>query len=299
MGLSLASYNTFIILEYNNSFKLNKYTVMDLSEIKSKLAKLQAKPGSNKTDKKNSGWKPSIGKQNVRIIPNKYNKKNPFTELYFYYGIGKKVMISPLSWGDKDPIAEFAKQLRSTNDKENWRLAKKLDPKMRVFVPVIVRGEENLGVRLWEFGKEVYKSLLGFAADEDYGDFTDIQDGFDFKIDAVNSEVAGRKVVSCTLRPRPKSSPISDDANLVNKWLEEQPDIMTINRKREYDDIKELLAKWLNPEAEEEQTAPTAPTETTPTTQSDWVNDNQVTEQERAAFTLNTSSSDKFDELFQ
>jgi len=195
---------------------------------------------------------------------------------------------------------EFAAKLRQSKDRDNWALAKKLDPKMRVFVPVIVRGEEHLGVRLWEFGKEVYKSLLGFAADEDYGDFTDIQDGFDFKIDAVNSEVAGRKVVSCTLRPRPKSSPISDDANLVNKWLEEQPDIMTINRKREYNDIKELLAKWLNPEAEEEQAAPAAPaTETAPATQSDWVNENQVTEQERATFSLNTNSSDKFDELFQ
>ena len=78
---------------------------------------------------------------------------------------------------------------------------------------------------------------------------------------------------------------------------------MTINRKREYNDIKELLAKWLNPEAEEEQAAPTTTTATTTeaesTTQSDWVNENQVTEQERAAFTLNTNSSDKFDELFQ
>jgi hypothetical protein len=77
---------------------------------------------------------------------------------------------------------------------------------------------------------------------------------------------------------------------------------MTINRKREYNDIKELLAKWLNPEAEEEQSSPAppvAPTESAPAAPSDWVNDNQVTEQERASFTLNTSSSDKFDELFQ
>ena len=128
------------------------------------------------------------------------------------------------------------------------------------------------------------------------------QEGFDFKIDAVAAEVAGRKVVSCTLRPRPKASPISEDINQINKWLEEQPDIMTINRKREYNDIKELLAKWLNPEAEGEQetpAAPVAPTESAPAAQSDWVNDNQVTEQERASFTLNTSSSDKFDELFQ
>ena len=62
-------------------------------------------------------------------------------------------MISPTSFGEKDPIAEFARQLRQSNDKENWRLAKQLDPKMRVFVPVIIRGEEDKGVRLWQFGK--------------------------------------------------------------------------------------------------------------------------------------------------
>ena len=282
---------------------------MDLALLKQKLGNLNAPKNSGgktyeKIDYTKVFWKPQVGNYTIRIVPAKSNKQNPFKEVYFHYGFAKGPVLALNNFGEADPIMEFAAKLRQSKDRDNWALAKKLDPKMRVFVPVIVRGEENLGVRLWEFGKEVYKSLLGFAADEDYGDFTDIQDGFDFKIDAVNSEVAGRKVVSCTLRPRPKSSPISDDANLVNKWLEEQPDIMTINRKREYDDIKELLAKWLNPEAEEEQ-ATTAeapaplPGTPPPSSQSDWVNDNQVTEQERAAFTLNTSSSDKFDELFQ
>lgn len=277
---------------------------MDLALLKQKLGNLNAPKGSsNKTYEKidytKVFWKPQVGNYTIRIVPSKFNKQNPFREVYFHYGFAKGPILALNNWGESDPIMEFAAKLRQSKDRDNWALAKKLDPKMRVFVPVIVRGEEHLGVRLWEFGKEVYKSLLGFAADEDYGDFTDIQDGFDFKIDAVNAEVAGRKVVSCTLRPRPKSSPISDDANQVNKWLEEQPDIMTINRKREYDDIKELLAKWLNPEAEEEQAPPATPAEAAPATQSDWINDNQVTEQERAAFTLNTNASDKFDELFQ
>jgi hypothetical protein len=280
---------------------------MDLALLKQKLGNLNAPKGSgNKTYEKidytKVFWKPQVGNYTIRIVPAKSNKQNPFKEVYFHYGFAKGPVLALNNFGEADPIMEFAAKLRQSKDRDNWALAKKLDPKMRVFVPVIVRGEEHLGVRLWEFGKEVYKSLLGFAADEDYGDFTDIQDGFDFKIDAINAEVAGRKVVSCTLRPRPKSSPISDDANLVNKWLEEQPDIMTINRKREYNDIKELLAKWLNPDAEEEQSAPAAPAapaEAAPAVQSDWVNENQVTEQERASFTLNTNSSDKFDELFQ
>jgi hypothetical protein len=280
---------------------------MDLALLKQKLGNLNAPKNSGgktyeKIDYTKVFWKPQVGNYTIRIVPAKSNKQNPFKEVYFHYGFAKGPVLALNNFGEADPIMEFAAKLRQSKDRDNWALAKKLDPKMRVFVPVIVRGEEHLGVRLWEFGKEVYKSLLGFAADEDYGDFTDIQDGFDFKIDAVQAEVAGRKVVSCTLRPRPKSSPISEDANQVNKWLEEQPDIMTINRKREYNDIKELLAKWLNPEAEEEQAAPAAPvatTEAAPAVQSDWINDNQVTEQERAAFTLNTSSSDKFDELFQ
>ena len=82
-------------------------------------------------------------------------------------------MISPINFGEKDPIVEFAKQLRNTSDKENWRLAKKLDPKMRVFAPVIVRGEEDQGVRLWGYGKTAYKELLNLVLNPEYGDITD------------------------------------------------------------------------------------------------------------------------------
>jgi hypothetical protein len=199
---------------------------------------------------------------------------------------------------------EFAAKLRATRDKENYLLAKKLDPKMRVFAPVIVRGEEDKGVRLWEFGNTIYKTLLGFAADEDYGDFTDIAEGRDFTVEADYTEVAGKRVVGCTLRIKPKTTPISESSEYISKWLEEQPDIIALNRKREYDDIKSLLAKWLDPESETENTpqaaapAPAPAPASAPSVQSDWVNDNQVTEQERTSFTLNTNPSDKFDELF-
>jgi hypothetical protein len=280
---------------------------MDLALLKQKLGNLNAPKNSGgktyeKIDYTKVFWKPQVGNYTIRIVPAKSNKQNPFKEVYFHYGFAKGPVLALNNFGEADPIMEFAAKLRQSKDRDNWALAKKLDPKMRVFVPVIVRGEEHLGVRLWEFGKEVYKSLLGFAADEDYGDFTDIHDGFDFKIDAVHAEVAGRKVVSCTLRPRPKASPISEDVDQINKWLEEQPDIMTINRKREYNDIKELLAKWLNPEAEDEQAAPAAPAspaDPVPAVSPEWEALAQAPSTEDKSFSLNTNSSDKFDELFQ
>ena len=115
---------------------------MDLNAIKQRLNALQQKPNQkNSTDeRKKFMWKPSVGKQTIRIVPSKFDKQNPFKEIYFHYGIGNRTILSPTNFGEEDPIIEFAKQLRQTQDKENWKLAKKLDPKMRVFVPIIVRG---------------------------------------------------------------------------------------------------------------------------------------------------------------
>jgi hypothetical protein len=136
---------------------------MNIDAIKKKLEAMQTPKSAGKKSEVNypEKFKPSIGKQSIRVVPFKFNKENPFTELKFYYNIGnKKVIASPLNWGEKDPIAEFAKQLRGTNDKENWRLAKKLDPKTRIYAPVIVRGEEQLGVRWWGFGMQVWKQIV-------------------------------------------------------------------------------------------------------------------------------------------
>lgn len=273
---------------------------MDLNLIKNRLDSIQ-----NQGKKSNQGekidytqyfWKPQPGKHQIRILPSKFNRSNPFREIYFHYGFSKGPILALSNWGESDPIIEFAQKLRQTKDRDNWVLAKKIEPKMRVFVPVIVRGEEEKGARLWEFGKEIYTSLLGIAADEDYGDFTDIADGRDFTIEANYKEVAGRRVVGCDIRVKPKTTPISENSQLVEKWLNEQPDILSINRKREYDDIKSLLEKWLNPEEETQQETSQPQQAEQPTTT--WNSDNALTEEDRNKFQLNMSPSDKFDELF-
>ena len=178
--------------------------------------------------------------------------KNPFQEVFVHYGFGKFPIYALTNWGEKDPIVEFAAQLRKTNDKENWSLAKKLDPKMRVFAPVIVRGEEEKGVRLWEFGKEIYMQLLGIAEDEDYGDYTDISEGRDFTVDVVKGDVGGRQGLKSSIRIKPKTTALSTDAALIQSFLKEQPTLLEIQRKMTYDSLKEVLQNWLSPEEPEE-----------------------------------------------
>ena len=126
---------------------------MDLNAIKSKLNQLQ-----KQTNTKDNFWKPEPGKQLIRIVPYKHNKDNPFIELFFHYNLGNKTYLSPVSFGRPDPVNEFADKLKSTGNKDEWIQGKRLEPKMRTFAPVIVRGKESEGVKFWGFGKLFIKS---------------------------------------------------------------------------------------------------------------------------------------------
>ena len=226
---------------------------MDIKAIKQKLNALQSTgQKKEKVDYSKYLWKPkSEGKYQIRIVPSVLNKSNPFQEVFVHYGFSKFPIYALTNWGEKDPIVEFAKSLRNTQEKENWQLAKKLDPKMRVFAPVVVRGEEEKGVRLWEFGKEIYMQLLGIAEDEDYGDFTDISEGRDFTVDVVTGDIGGRQGLKSSIRVKPKTSPLGSDKETIKMWLTEQPNVLELQRKTAFDDLKTILANFLNPEEEE------------------------------------------------
>ena len=260
---------------------------MDLNAIKSKLGSLQnQKQGGQKRDMTLILWKPTVGKHSVRIVPSVHNKAYPFKELFIHYGIGNRTMISLENFGEKDPIVEFAKKLRESSDKDNWTLAKKLEPKMRVFVPVIVRGEEDKGVRLWEFGKQVYTELLSIAEDEDVGDYTDPVQGRDITIETTDGASNGTGFNQSKVRVRTKTTPLSESAADVDKWLSNQPDPLAIFKKYSYDEMKNSLMSWLNPEQEEVPAAPAVEVEAPKT----------------EAYTLNTgakSIDQEFDDLFK
>jgi len=226
---------------------------MDINAIKQRLSSLQSSGAKKeKVDYSKYYWKPKAeGKYQIRVVPSVLNKSNPFQEVFVHYGFSKFPIYALTNWGEKDPIVEFAKSLRTTQEKENWQLAKKLDPKMRVFAPVVVRGEEEKGVRLWEFGKEIYMQLLGIAEDEDYGDFTDISEGRDFTVDVVTGDIGGRQGLKSSIRVKPKTSPLGSDKETIKMWLTEQPNVLELQRKTAFDDLKTILANFLNPEEEE------------------------------------------------
>ena len=274
---------------------------MDINAIKARLGALQQSGNSGKKEKIDYTkvyWKPKQeGKYQIRFVPSKLDPRNPFREIFVHYGFSKFPIFSLTNWGEKDPIVEFAKQLRKTDDKENWSLAKKLDPKLRVYAPVIVRGEEDKGVRLWEFGKEIYLQLLGIAEDEDYGDYTDINDGRDFTVEAVMGDIGGRRGLKSTIRVKPKTTPLSTNKAEIERFLNEQPDVLEIQRKMDFEAMKETLQNWLTPPTEEE-TPEVITAEEDDDNDMPWEKDEKPKTHTTKPLTKPASKADAFDAVF-
>ena len=214
---------------------------MDLDAIKSRLNQLQ-------NTQTNAFWKPQPGKSQIRIVPYLHDKNNPFSELFFHYSlVPNKTVLSPLSYGRPDPVQQFADKLKSTGNKDEWIQGKRIEPKMRTFVPVVVRGEENEGVKFWGFGKTVYQELLGIIADPDYGDISDSTTGRDIVVERQTPAEAGNQYGKTTIRVKPNVTALSDDSNLLTKLLDEQPELKELYNEPTFDELKEHLSSFLNP----------------------------------------------------
>ena len=215
---------------------------LDLSAIRGRLNKLQ-----NTSNRTSNLWKPTPGKHQVRVVPYKFSPENPFIELFFHYNINNKTYLSPSSFGRPDPIVEFAEKLKRMGDKEDWKAAKKMEPKLRTFVPVLVRGEESEGVKFWGFGKTVYQEILGYIADPDYGDITDPTNGRDITIEYTSAEDAGTSYPVTTIRVKPNTTPLGKDDTANQNFIETQTNITDIYSELSYDELKSVLEGWLNP----------------------------------------------------
>ncbi len=212
---------------------------INLDAIKNRLNNLK-----NANNRTSNIWKPEPGEHQIRIVPYVHNRENPFIELYFHYNLVKKSVVSPQSFGRPDPIVEFAEKLKQTGSKEDWLMGRKLEPKMRTYVPVIVRGQENEGVKFWGFGKQLYQELLSFIADPDYGDITDLKEGRDIVVTVKSAEEAGKNYAETTIRIKPKQTPATENPELIEK-IKDQPQITELYPEPSYEELNTHLKNYI------------------------------------------------------
>jgi hypothetical protein len=225
---------------------------IDLEAIRRRVAELS---GVKKTSAVQM-WKPGLGEYKIRCLPWKNTPEGqPFAERWFYY-IGENAgLLTPKQFGKPDPIDDLIRKLYSSGKPDDRNLAKKLQPKMRCYAPVIVRGEEDKGVQVWAFGKIVYQRMLGFFLDEEVGDILDPSQGFDLKVTI--SKAQGKQFNDTMVDPARRPSKLHEDGATAKKWLDSVPNLDDMYRLRSPQEIETILNNWLNGGADD----PSAPTE--------------------------------------
>ena len=219
-------------------------------DIEAMRAKLNASKTGNKGQTNNTKWRPTQGDQTIRILPTEDG--DPFKEFHFHYNVGKNpgIMCPKRNHGEDCPICNFASQLWKQgvegDDATLKSEAKKLFVRKRYYSPIIVRGKESEGVKIWSYGKTAYETLLGYVLDPDYGDITDPETGTDI---VLNYDVPGTpgSFPKTTLKLRRRPSVLCDDSIAdCDALLDSVPDIGGLFERKSTEDIKSILDDFLS-----------------------------------------------------
>ena len=270
---------------------------IDRSKIKDKLNNLRSSGGNNTSRL----WKPDEGTQRIRIVPYRWQKDYPFLELYFHYELPGPNYLSPISFDEEgeigtdelvqrtDPIAEFAEEVRRNRGQEGYEMWKTLFPKRRTFAPVVVRGEEDQGVRFWGFGKTVFEDLLEKFADPEWGDLSDPQNGRDIKITYIPRAQSDTNFPKTKTSVSPKKTALADDESELKRYYDSQVPITDVFDVPTEDELEEALEDYIQGEDSEDEEEP-EPATASDDSETDTEIEDEVTETD--------DFEEEFDEMF-
>ena len=197
-----------------------------------------------------SGSSPDEGDTDIRIVPT--SDGDPLKEVFFHYNIeGHRsgIMCPKKNFGESCPICDFASQLwrdgTNNNDEETKKLAKSLFVRTRYFSPVVVRGLESEGVKVYGYGKTAYELLLGYILDPEYGDITDLNEGTDITLTYTKPNKPGA-FPQTNLKMRRNTSTLLNDRDAIPGLLQNAPDIMSLFTRHTPAEVNAILDQMLS-----------------------------------------------------
>jgi hypothetical protein len=218
---------------------------INMELMRKKLAQLRGEG-----EREQSAWfRPEEGDQEIRIVPS--TDGDPLKEMYFHYNVGDHrggIVCPKRNFGEKCPICEFASSLWKggveSNDEESKKLAKSLFVRARYFSPVVVRGREEEGVKMYGYGKRAYENLLGYILDPDYGDITDAMEGTDISLTYTKPTSPGA-YPQTSLKMRRNTSTLLEDTEAIPALLDSIPDFDSLFERHTPEQIDAILDEQL------------------------------------------------------
>lgn len=235
--------------------------MVDLSFLKRELDKV-----SNVTSNQDIKWKPVAGKSVIHFLPYKFDESYPFRKLRFHYSLNPSVYCLENDEEKSCPICKEATKLwqQGKDDVDARNLAKKLFAKDRYYTPIFVRsenGNEINEVRIWGFGKQLYKSILDLYEEYEM-DLTDPKNAPDFIIkftEPAPGETFGETTIMVDAKTVKVAKPVAASKGEIAQIIESVPEIDSLFVHRTQAEVIDIFSKYLDsidkPSTESRQTA--------------------------------------------
>jgi len=231
----------------------------NLDAIKAKISELSGERkggggGAGGKDRARINWfKPGLGQHNIRFLP--YTDKNgqPFQEVGYYDSklLSDRRFVAPTQFGMEDPVFELLTELKKDRSKEAWKLWKNLQSKERYYAPILVRGEEEKGVQIWELNTKLVRDIYSILAHPDYKDenMMDANNGYDFTVMVTPTDKTfnGNAVKEIKLQPRRKPSSLANTEQESEKVIQSIPNLEAYFKAqvRPKDEMMTMLENFL------------------------------------------------------
>lgn len=194
-------------------------------------------------------WKPiKFGRYTIRFLP-PTDPDGLFFKETAQYRLGDSYFFAPYIEGEPDPIYEYYRALYKKGTDDAIALAKEIKPRKQYLYNIIVKDElgeepENPSdVQVYMSGKLLFETVMDYFMDDDYGDLTDVEEGYDFVIVKEEGDLGFPNYKKS--KPRKNPSPLFDDPDLIEDVLKNLKDLDKEVDYKSYDELKQILDRFL------------------------------------------------------
>lgn len=131
-------------------------------------------------------WTPADGKNQIRIMPPPMGEEEIYARVGFHYQIGPddKMFACPKTSGARKScfLCDESDRLAKSDDEDDQADAKELRVTKRFLVTIIDLAHPQDGFKVWAVGIKLFRDILYYFSDADYGDITDLEEGFNLNL---------------------------------------------------------------------------------------------------------------------
>ena len=214
--------------------------MVNIDKLREKYEQIQnAQSGGGSNDFLKKFFMMDEGTSVVRVLPSKDEGGEFYSETAIHR-INDKNYHCPRVKGGECPVCDLYYRLwkvEGPTKDEAQDTARSIKPRKRYYLNVVDRRDES--VKILSVGMKLFGKILDCFFDEDYGDITDLEEGWDFKI---NKDTQGQWPNYDKSAPKPKQSKAGTKSEIAT-WMDELHDIHGLIKVASYEDLKSFAVE--------------------------------------------------------